>query len=133
MNEDSRNYYNERIRKTIKEELTPQGDLLPPWMRYPQIPRYSIGWRMGTGEIYMWAWDAWTEEIKQDKLVQYFKKYLPIPLDWLDWVAHRLGFPKVSTVVFSGEGDIEDVHWLEEQGLVNFTEFKDWFDKLPKR
>lgn len=28
-------------------------DLAPPWVEFPDIPRYSIGWRMGPGEDYM--------------------------------------------------------------------------------
>lgn len=27
--------------------------LVPPWLEYPDIPRTSIGWRMGAGEGYM--------------------------------------------------------------------------------
>ncbi|MBI5953408.1 MAG: hypothetical protein HY865_17280 [Chloroflexi bacterium] len=128
---DSRKRFHEGMKRIIEAELTPQGDLLPPWIRYPQIPRYSIGWRMGGGESYMWAWDSWVEDMKQEQRVEYFKRYLPIPFRWIDWVADRLGFPNVSHAVFSGQGSIEDVHWLEEQGLVNFSEFKDWFDSLP--
>jgi hypothetical protein len=26
--------------------------MIPPWKKYPDIPRFSIGWRMGDGEDY---------------------------------------------------------------------------------
>jgi hypothetical protein len=28
------------------------GIMVPPWVKYPNIPKGSMGWRMGQGEIY---------------------------------------------------------------------------------
>jgi hypothetical protein len=133
IDEESQKRFYEKMRPIIESEMTPQGDLLPVWIRYPQIPRYSIGWRMGAGKNYMWAWDAWADRMQREQLVAYFKRYLPIPYDWIDWVADRLGFPDVSQAVFLREGSIEDARWLEEQGLVNYSEFKTWFENRPKK
>jgi hypothetical protein len=89
MDESQRQKYKNWSKETIAKELTPQGDLLPPWRKYPEIQRYSIGWRMGYGESYMIAWDEWSEQMTLEQRVEYFKKYSPIPLEWLDWVASR--------------------------------------------
>jgi hypothetical protein len=132
IDEESQKRFYEKMRPIIESEMTPQGDLLPVWMRYPQIPRYSIGWRMGAGESYMWAWDAWADRMERGQLVEYFKRYMPIPNDWIDWVADRLGFPNVGLAIIMDEGNVEDVRWLEEQGLVNYSEFKAWFENRSK-
>src|SRR5262245_36626911 len=118
----------EWVRKTIADELTPQGDLLPPWLRHPEIKSMSIGWRMGYGEAYMIAWDTWSQQMNQGNLAAYFKKYLPIPIDWLHWVASRCGY-SVTEDMFAGEGEFKGIHWLEEQGLAKFSDFKKWYDE----
>ena len=114
--------------KTIAEELTPQGDLLPPWLKFPKIQAGSIGWRMGYGEIYMLAWDKWSDKFNQEQLIAYFKKYPPIPLEWLIWVSNRFGDENIAHEFFTGGGDFKTIHWLEQQGLANFDEFKSWYD-----
>jgi len=131
--ESERKRHREQIKSIIESEMTPKGDLLPVWIRCPQIPRYSIGWRMGGGESYMSAWHTWADKMERGQLVEYFKRYLPIPNDWIDWVANYLGFPDVGHAVFSGEGSIEDVKWLDEQGLVNYSDFKTWFENRPEK
>jgi hypothetical protein len=35
------------------------GLMVPPWVKYPAIPRASIGWSMGEGEEYWDAFRAW--------------------------------------------------------------------------
>ena len=127
MDEHSHQIYDKWFKKTIAEELTPQGDLLPPWLRYPEIQHHSIGWRMGYGESYIMAWDKWAESLSRDDLVKYFKKYFPIPVEWLDWVASRCGFKDIAKDMFSGKGEFTGIHWLEQQGLANFSEFKKWY------
>jgi hypothetical protein len=117
-----------QMNRTIAEELTPQGDLLPPWLKFPEIQAGSIGWRMGYGEIYMMAWDKWSDQFSKEQLIGYFKKYLPIPLDWLPWVSNRFGDTNVAHEFFKGGGDFDGIHWLEQQGLANFDEFKSWYD-----
>lgn len=122
----------DRISQTIVEEMTSEGDLLPPWTRYPSIPRGSIGWRMGSGELYIWAWDEWAEQKSQLQLVEYFRKYLPIPIEWLDWVSNRFGDEEISEEMYSGGGNFDGIRWLDEQGLASFTEFKSWYSKNGK-
>jgi hypothetical protein len=124
--------FEELIDKTINEELTPDGNLLPPWQRYPDIPRYSIGWRMGYGESYIKAWIKWSVEFTQEQMLAYFHKYKPIPPAWMDWVAAELGHDDAYHDVFKGGGDFNGIHWLEEQGLASFKDFSVWFEEEQK-
>jgi len=127
MSDNQSNAYDEWADKIITEENTPQGDLLPPWLKYPEIQAMSIGWRMGEGEGYMIAWDKWAKQFDQEKLVEYFKKYLPIPTEWLVWVSNRFGDEDINVEFFSGGGDFKGIQWLEEKGLANFSDFNDWY------
>jgi len=50
-------------------EVDDEGLLVPPWIKYPNIHRGSIGWRMGFGEDY-WVqfqewWKAQSSEVRQ--------------------------------------------------------------------
>ena len=125
---DERERRTTQLNKTVAEELTPQGDLLPPWLKYPEIQAGSIGWRMGYGETYMMAWDIWADQLNKDQLVEYFKKHLPLPLDWLTWVSNRFGDTNITHEFFSGDGNFDGIRWLEQQGLANFNEFKSWYE-----
>lgn len=116
-----------QINKTIAEELTPQGDLLPPWQKFPEIQARSIGWRMGYGEMYMIAWDKWADQFNKEQLIEYFKKYAPIPVEWLSWVSNRFSDENIAHEIFSGGGEFNGIRWLEQQGLASFSEFKSWY------
>lgn len=120
-------------KKIIAEERTSDGDLLPPWQRYPDIPRYSIGWRMGDGESYLMAWFHWAEDFTREQMLAYFQKYIPIPPAWMDWVAAELGHDDAYHDVFKGGGAFKGIHWLEEQGLADFEVFQKWFEEEQKK
>jgi hypothetical protein len=130
--ENEQKRYEDRINQTIAEDMTSDGDLLPPWKKYPIIPRGSIGWRMGAGEHYMWAWDEWAGRMSPQQLVEYFRKYVPIPIEWLDWVSNRFGDEKIVEEMFSGGGNFDGIRWLEQKGLASFSEFPSWHDKTWK-
>lgn len=40
-------------------EIDPAGLRVPPWIKYPNIPLGSIGWRMGAGEDYWFSFRDW--------------------------------------------------------------------------
>ena len=128
MDEDQRKVFDDWVNETIAKELTSQGDLLPPWQKYPEIQAGSIGWRMGYGEAYMIAWDKWASLRNQEQLLEYFKNYLPIPMDWLSWVSYRFGDKNIAHEFFSGGGNFDGIRWLDQQGLTDFSEFKSWYD-----
>jgi hypothetical protein len=54
---------------------------LPPWVKYPNIARRSIGWQMGLGEDYWVAFRRWwggqPEETRERVRVKY-----PEPAEW---------------------------------------------------
>lgn len=55
--------------------------LLPPWIAYPEIERYSIGWRMGYGESYIDRWGVWFDNLTQDERNVY-QELFPEPVTW---------------------------------------------------
>ncbi len=57
------------------------GFMIPPWIKYPAIPRSSIGWRMGEGEAY---WDDfrewWKAQLPHDQAN--LRNSYPEPPEW---------------------------------------------------
>ncbi|MDC0741441.1 hypothetical protein [Polyangium mundeleinium] len=80
------------VRASLERELRAQGRTspLPPWLRYPEVPRYSIHWRMGGGESYMMAWWQWAEGRSAEEKTTYFREFAPIPVEWVDWVGMQI-------------------------------------------
>ena len=57
------------------------GLMIPPWVKYPAIPRASIGWRMGEGEGYWDDFRDWWK--KQSEVVrEHVKAVYPEPPTW---------------------------------------------------
>lgn len=60
------------------------GLKVPPWIKYPNIPLGSIGWRMGAGEGY---WDCfidwWKLQLATTRLG--VKTKYPEPEEWSDF------------------------------------------------
>lgn len=67
--------------------LTDKKILLPPWLAYPEIERYSIGWRMGYGESYMMKWLEWYETLLSDEVASY-QDLFPEPPTWKGFWNH---------------------------------------------
>ena len=67
-----------------------EGLFAPPWEAIPEIPRGSIGWRMGDGDEYMHFWHTWYAELSAEKRALLRKRY-PEPkevtkgLPWKGW------------------------------------------------
>jgi hypothetical protein len=62
----------------------------PPWSKYPELQRGSIGWRMGHGEDYMDEWNSWFETLTDKMRKEYFDENKPIPEEWIDFVDSRI-------------------------------------------
>ena len=58
-----------------------RGLARPPWEALPDIPRYSIGWRMGGGEDYWLAFHEWFRVQGPEKRKHYIAIY-PEPDAW---------------------------------------------------
>ncbi|SCL29042.1 hypothetical protein GA0074692_2652 [Micromonospora pallida] len=86
---------NDRTRElldaAVRKQLDDHGRVLPPWRAYPQIERFSIGWRMGDGEWHLMVWWHWWESapMNEAERIAYFQADEP-PREWLDWVAHQI-------------------------------------------
>lgn len=52
---------------------------LPPWLKYPDVDRLSLFWRMGKGEDYLSKWYEWYKECPEK--TQYMMKF-PEPIAW---------------------------------------------------
>jgi hypothetical protein len=80
------------LRASLDEALREQGRTspLPPWIRHPEIPRYSIGWRMGDGEGYLVLWWTWAEGRSAEEKTAYFREFAPIETEWVDWVGMQI-------------------------------------------
>jgi hypothetical protein len=78
------------LRERLARELQPDGTLLPPWRRYPEIPAGLIGWRMGHGEDYLDLWGDWARRLTRNQLLDYFRRFAPLPVEWAFWVACQL-------------------------------------------
>lgn len=55
--------------------------LPPPWIAYPEIERYSIGWRMGYGEGYIGEWGTWYDTLDSKEKNEYHTLF-PEPVTW---------------------------------------------------
>lgn len=80
-----------KILMEIRADLTKHGayddfsnSMDPLWLAYPDIPRYSIGWRMGGGEDYSWNFSLWWRGLNQETKDVYQKMY-PEPKGWKGW------------------------------------------------
>lgn len=63
----------------IKNDHT--GEMLPVWLKYPEIPQGSIGWRMGYGEAYSAEFYDWYGKLTKEEKAAYDQKY-PEPVCW---------------------------------------------------
>lgn len=71
----------------IAKELAAAGTLVPPWTKFPEMPRRSIGWRMGAGEWYLWMWQRWWQRVAPAERAAYVARWsADVPAAWLGWL-----------------------------------------------
>ena len=56
----------------------------PPWLAHWEIERYSIGWRMGYGEDYIYRFGDWMDTLSPDERTEY-RTLFPEPVTWKGW------------------------------------------------
>ena len=56
----------------------------PPWLAHQEIERYSIGWRMGYGEDYIYRFGDWLDTLSPDERTEY-RTLFPEPVTWKGW------------------------------------------------
>lgn len=67
--------------------------MIPPWERYPEIPRFSVGWRMGYGESYYNAFYRWDSQLEPEAAGQYAGDN-PEPEGWRGFYGQILRNPR---------------------------------------
>jgi ribA/ribD-fused uncharacterized protein len=55
--------------------------MAPLWLKYPNIPDGSIGWRMGYGESYAMEFYQWFQGLSKEEKEEYNRKF-PKPISW---------------------------------------------------
>ena len=63
--------------------------MIAPWNQYPEIPRYSIGWRMGAGEGYLDSFIEWLYQ-QDEAAVRDYLLSNPPPEDWQNLFDYHL-------------------------------------------
>ena len=59
--------------------------IMPPlWLAHREIERYSIGWRMGYGEDYIYRFGYWLDTISPEARTEY-RALFPEPVTWKGW------------------------------------------------
>ncbi|MEJ7597145.1 MAG: hypothetical protein WKG01_04475 [Kofleriaceae bacterium] len=98
------------LAEQLAKELATQARTtpVPPWIRFPEIERYSIGWRMGSGESYLMVWWAFAERLDTEDLVTYFREFAPLPLAWVDFAGMAIDLPLRDAVTGTAREEPED-------------------------
>ena len=65
-------------------ELQNKKIMPPPWLAHREIERYSIGWRMGHGEDYIYRFGDWLDTLSPEERTEY-RTLFPEPVTWKGW------------------------------------------------
>ncbi|AUX34531.1 MULTISPECIES: hypothetical protein [Sorangium] len=101
--------WKESCRTRLREHLDARGDLAPPWARFPDYERHTLGWRMGAGEDWMGMWSVFLEQLAPDPetRIAYLRRHPPAPVSWAD-VVHEVLFPAERSDDDSDEDDSDE-------------------------
>jgi hypothetical protein len=70
-------------------DLDAEGRAVPPWVKYPNLRRGSMGWRMGPGEKYVLdRFAPWWRQLAEADREQYLLAY-PAPEEWRGFLNTR--------------------------------------------
>lgn len=105
--------------------LNDDNVITPPWITFPNIQRYSIGWRMGGGKDFITYWSLWMESLNRDQLADYLLKYKPLPFEWLDTLFYYTGY-EVSTK----SGRIKAYDFLVNIGINHLGDYDSWENRV---
>ena len=53
----------------------------PPWVRFPELPRASMGWRMGAGETALMRFSEYMRDLSSEEAHKVKQRY-PEPPGW---------------------------------------------------
>ncbi|WP_437585806.1 hypothetical protein [Sorangium sp. So ce1000] len=128
--------WKESCRARLREHLDVHGDIAPPWERFPDYERTTIGWRMGAGEDWLGLWSVFLEQLAPDRetRIAYLRRHPPAPISWAGAVYKVLYPPDQAD---DEDGDEEDPtaaaserSALLEQGLIAVdVSFSTWLSQ----
>ena len=72
------------ILNEVGEFKTLKNPILPPWLAYPEIDKYSIGWRMGYGETHIMELSKYLDSLSESEKKIYELTY-PETGEWKGW------------------------------------------------
>lgn len=110
--------------KHLPEHLDGHGDLAPPWEAFPDYERYTIGWRMGSGESWLGFMNVFLDKhlpTDFDTRLAYLKRHAKAPYSWSDWVFDIL-HPEVEDEDDEDDDDGEKARQRREQRRVELAE-----------
>jgi hypothetical protein len=103
-------YYHQHL----AEHLDARGDLAPPWEEFPHYERYTICWRMGSGESWLGFVSVFLEQLSEDfdTRLAYLRRHAKAPYTWSNW-AYGVLYPETSD-----EDEKEDANDNDEDGEI---------------
>ncbi|WP_437766270.1 hypothetical protein WMF27_25470 [Sorangium sp. So ce281] len=107
--------WKESCRSRLREHVDQHGDIAPPWERFPDYERYTIGWRMGSGEDWLGMWSVFLEQLAPDRetRIAYLRRHPPAPITWAEAV-HKVLHPTDERAE-DEDGDEEEEDGDEEE------------------
>ncbi len=115
----------------VRGEIADWSEVRPPYIAFPGIDPFDIGWRMGAGEWHVMVWSHWWTSSYPDEAsrLAYFRHHPP-PTEWLCWSATAI-WPEMDDDV--GDDVDEDfggpaVRRLAEHGIGNYAAWRAWLD-----
>lgn len=123
-----RDYYLEHL----DEQLDAHGDIAPPWAKFPDYERYTIGWRMGSGESWLCFVSVFLDRMGDQPGVReaYLRRHPPAPYTWANWVQSVLGERDEDDD--DDDDDTDALVDLEARGLIAVdAAFRCWCGQNP--
>jgi hypothetical protein len=104
----------------LPDHLDENGDLAPPWEKFPEYERYTLGWRMGTGEAWMCMWSVFLDKLGTEPAVRlaYLQRHAPAPWTWANLVHSVLAPAADDDDDDDGDVRAERIQQLQARGLI---------------
>ncbi|MFZ6875171.1 hypothetical protein ACO0LF_24155 [Undibacterium sp. Di27W] len=104
---------------TYLADLDVHGDIAPPWEKFPDYDRYTIGWRMGAGETWLKKWKSFIRQMPDEFELRlaYLKRHPAAPYSWADFVQDTL-HPMYKAEHAEDDRDQAYLKGLQELGLI---------------
>lgn len=99
--------WEQSCRNRLPEYLDARGDLTPPWAQFPTYERYTIGWRMGSGEDWMGLWHVFLKSLgSPEARLGYLRRHPPAPETWANMI-HNVLYPPAGKPTRSDDDEPE--------------------------